>query len=181
MAVCASRMLGNRVCKRVQLEQLFTHYFKKVKEKRIRENFVLIYELLDEVCDYGVPQITDSFALNSYIFQKGAYEKGAMHAPRSYPCCCVVCARCHCDLGVLNMGAGADKKEAAPGVTLQVTGAVAHRNPSTFYKKNEVYLDVVETVNVLISKDGVLPHALSDCHKVSAVHGNIKSSRICRQ
>jgi hypothetical protein len=48
----------------------------------------------------------------------------------------------------------ADKKEVAPDVTLQVTGAVAHRNPNTFYKKNEVYLDVVETVNVLISKDG---------------------------
>lgn len=50
----------------------------------------------------------------------------------------------------------ADKKEAAADVTLQVTGAVAHRNPNTFYKKNEVYLDVVETVNVLISKDGAM-------------------------
>ena len=41
---------------------------------------------------------------------------------------------------------------------MQVTGAVAHRNPNTFYKKNEVYLDVVETVNVLISKDGTTLH-----------------------
>jgi AP-2 complex subunit mu-1 len=45
-------------------------------------------------------------------------------------------------------------KEAAPDVTLQVTGAVAHRNANVFHKKNEVYLDVVETVNVLLSKDG---------------------------
>ena len=66
----------------VQLEQLFAHYFKKVKEKRIRENFVLIYELLDEVCDYGIPQITDPFALKNYIFQKGAFEKGVL--PQNY-------------------------------------------------------------------------------------------------
>ena len=35
---------------------------------------------------------------------------------------------------------------------------MAHRNPNTFYRKNEVYLDVVETVNVLISKDGTMLH-----------------------
>lgn len=60
----------------VQLVQLFSHYFHKVKEKNIRENFVLIYELLDEVCDYGIPQITDPFTLKAYIFQKGEYQTG---------------------------------------------------------------------------------------------------------
>ena len=151
----------------MQLEQLFTHYFKKVKEKRIRENFVLIYELLDEVCDYGVPQITDPFALKSYIFQKGAFEKGVL--PQSQRT--EVGTVCHLLLPAVSTPSiaphkrclrgsclHADKKEAAPDVTLQVTGAVAHRNPNTFYKKNEVYLDVVETVNVLISKDGTTLH-----------------------
>lgn len=60
----------------MQLVQLFSHYFHKVKEKHIRENFVLIYELLDEVCDYGIPQITDPFTLKAYIFQKGEYQTG---------------------------------------------------------------------------------------------------------
>lgn len=60
----------------MQLLQLFSHYFHKVKEKHIRENFVLIYELLDEVCDYGIPQITDPFTLKAYIFQKGEYQTG---------------------------------------------------------------------------------------------------------
>eukprot|EP00892_Ulva_mutabilis_P006462 jgi/Ulvmu1/4188/UM019_0167.1 len=104
------------------LVQLFSHYFHKVKEKHIRENFVLIYELLDEVCDYGIPQITDPFTLKAYIFQKGEYQT--------------------------------DKHDPGGNVTLQVTGAVAHRNPTTVYKKNEVYLDIVETINVLMSKDG---------------------------
>jgi len=50
----------------------------------------------------------------------------------------------------------ADKHDPAGNVTLQVTGAVAHRNPTTVYKKNEVYLDIVETINVLMSKDGAI-------------------------
>jgi hypothetical protein len=106
----------------VQLIQLFTQYFSKVKEKCIRDNFVLIYELLDEVCDNGVPQITEPSVLKEYIFQKGTFL--------------------------------ADKKEAAMDVTLQVTGAVAHRNPRVTYKRNEVYLDIVETTDVLMSVDG---------------------------
>jgi AP-2 complex subunit mu-1 len=106
----------------VQLVVLFTEYFNKVKEKNIRDNFVLIYELLDECCDNGVPQITEPSVLKEYIFQKGTFL--------------------------------ADKKEFASDVTLQVTGALAHRNPRTSYKKNEVYLDIVETTHVLMATDG---------------------------
>lgn len=36
-------------------------YFRDdLDEKCIREHFVLIYEILDEICDYGIPQITDA-------------------------------------------------------------------------------------------------------------------------
>lgn len=37
----------------------------------IKSNFVLIYELLDEVMDFGFPQVTDVSLLKSFIFQKG--------------------------------------------------------------------------------------------------------------
>merc|ERR1711957_72103 len=33
----------------------------------IRDNFVLIYELLDEIIDYGYPQTTDTKVLKEYI------------------------------------------------------------------------------------------------------------------
>lgn len=32
---------------------IFTEYFRELEEESIRDNFVLIYELLDEVCDWG--------------------------------------------------------------------------------------------------------------------------------
>ena len=34
---------------------LFRSYFGNVNENSIKNNFVLIYELLDEVVDYGIP------------------------------------------------------------------------------------------------------------------------------
>lgn len=105
------------------LIKLFQAYFVKVKEKYIRDNYVLIYELLDEVCDDGVPQITDPSILKEYIFQKGQFF-------------------------------GEAEKKPAADVTVQVTGAVAHRKPNVIYKKNEVYLDIVETTTAFMSNDG---------------------------
>ena len=49
-----------------KLCQVFAEYFKEVEEESIRDNFVIVYELLDEVMDYGSPQFTDS----KVIFQK---------------------------------------------------------------------------------------------------------------
>ena len=40
--------------------QVFEEYFKELEEESIRDNFVIIYELLDEMMDFGHPQSTDS-------------------------------------------------------------------------------------------------------------------------
>lgn len=40
--------------------QVFSEYFKELEEESIRDNFVIIYELLDELMDFGYPQTTDS-------------------------------------------------------------------------------------------------------------------------
>jgi AP-2 complex subunit mu-1 len=43
-------------------------YFKgEFNESQIRNNFSLIYELLDEVMDFGYPQILDTDVLKQYI------------------------------------------------------------------------------------------------------------------
>ena len=38
--------------------------------------------------------------------------------------------------------------------TMQVTGAVSWRREGLKYKKNEVYLDIVESINVLMTAKG---------------------------
>ena len=50
-----------------RLVDLLIGYFTQLEEESIRDNFVLIYELLDEVVDYGYPQNTDAKLLKEYI------------------------------------------------------------------------------------------------------------------
>ena len=53
----------------LKLIEVLTLYFKSLEEESIRDNFVIIYELLDEVMDYGIPQTTDTKILKEYITQ----------------------------------------------------------------------------------------------------------------
>ncbi|XP_069783308.1 AP-1 complex subunit mu-1-like isoform X3 [Narcine bancroftii] len=99
--------------------QVFTEYFKELEEESIRDNFVIIYELLDELMDFGFPQTTDSKILQEYITQQS--QKLEVIAPR-------------------------------PPAT--VTNAVSWRSEGIKYKKNEVFIDVIEAVNVLVSANG---------------------------
>uniref|UniRef100_UPI00358EC070 AP-1 complex subunit mu-1 isoform X1 n=1 Tax=Myxine glutinosa TaxID=7769 RepID=UPI00358EC070 len=102
-----------------KLVQVFTEYFKELEEESIRDNFVIIYELLDELMDFGFPQTTDSKILQEYITQEG--HKLDVGAPR-------------------------------PPAT--VTNAVSWRSEGIKYRKNEVFLDVIESVNLLVSANG---------------------------
>ena len=41
-------------------------YFKELEAESIRDNFVIIYELLDEMMDFGYPQTTESKILQEW-------------------------------------------------------------------------------------------------------------------
>ena len=47
--------------------KVFNEYFKELEEESIRDNFVIVYELLDELMDFGYPQTTDSKILQEYV------------------------------------------------------------------------------------------------------------------
>jgi len=102
-----------------RIVQVFCEYFKELEEESIRDNFVIIYELLDELMDFGYPQTTDSKILQEYITQEGhKLEVGAPRPP------------------------------------MAVTNAVSWRSEGIKYRKNEVFLDVIESVNLLVSANG---------------------------
>nr|XP_023408032.1 AP-1 complex subunit mu-1 isoform X2 [Loxodonta africana] len=118
--------------------QVFSEYFKELEEESIRDNFVIIYELLDELMDFGYPQTTDSKILQEYITQEGhKLETGAPRPPAT------------------------------------VTNAVSWRSEGIKYRKNEVFLDVIESVNLL----GKYPGVGLLGHTVSA-NGNVLRSEI---
>lgn len=47
---------------------MFTEYFKELEEESIRDNFVIIYELLDEMMDFGYPQTTETKILQESVY-----------------------------------------------------------------------------------------------------------------
>ena len=100
---------------------IFTEYFRELEEESIRDNFVLIYELLDEICDLGLPQTTDTKILQEYITQEGHKLEATQVRP-----------------------------------PMAVTNAVSWRTEGIKYRKNEVFLDVVESVNLLANSQGTV-------------------------
>lgn len=114
-----------------KVSEIFVEYFKDLEEESIRDNFVIIYELLDEVMDFGFPQTTDTRILQEYITQES------------------------------------HKLEAAPKLPPAVTNAVSWRSEGIKYRKNEVFLDVIESVNLMVSAAGnVLRSEIVGCIKM---------------
>lgn len=113
--------------------EVFQGYFNIVTEESIRDNFVIIYELLDEMCDFGYPQYTEVKILKEYITQEG--------------------------LKLQLFDEDQIDVKALPSAVTGVGGATPWRRPGIKYRKNEVFLDVVESVNLLVGQDGETLHS----------------------
>ncbi|KAI3684501.1 hypothetical protein L6452_33725 [Arctium lappa] len=100
-----------------RLANVFEYYFEELEEESLRDNFVVVYELLDEMMDFGYPQYTEATVLSEFI-KTDAYKLEVTQRP-----------------------------------PMAVTNAVSWRNEGIFYKKNEVFLDVIESVNILINSN----------------------------
>ncbi|KIJ16707.1 hypothetical protein PAXINDRAFT_168211 [Paxillus involutus ATCC 200175] len=108
-------------------------YFGKVDEESVKNNFVLIYELIDEINDFGYPQNSEADTLKSYITTESVVST-------------------------------AYAAEESAKITVQATGATSWRRGDVKYKKNEAFVDVVETVNLSMSSKGTILRAEVDGH-----------------
>ena len=50
-----------------KMKDVLQEYFKELEDESLRDNFVITYELLDEMMDHGYPQITETKLLKEYI------------------------------------------------------------------------------------------------------------------
>ena len=119
-----------------KLCQVFAEYFKEVEEESIRDNFVIVYELLDEVMDYGSPQFTDSKVRLKNI-KIDSPLTNMFQILQEY---------------ITQESHKLEVTEVRPPST--VTNAVSWRSEGVKYRKNEVFLDVVESVDLLVSATG---------------------------
>ena len=56
-----------------KLVDILIEYFGSLEDESIKDNFVLIYELLDEIMDHGYPQNTEIKILKEFI-KTSAYK-----------------------------------------------------------------------------------------------------------
>lgn len=68
-------------CLTEELQAVLKDYFRELEEESIRDNFVVTYELLDEMMDWGYPQITDQKILSEYIMQESHKMAGMAKPP----------------------------------------------------------------------------------------------------
>lgn len=101
---------------------VFQQHLGRVTEENIKNNFVLIYELLDEAIDYGYAQNTDTDILRNLITQAAIRSAN---------------------------------KEETTQITNQVTGQISWRREGIKYRRNELFLDITESVNLLMSPQGI--------------------------
>ena len=80
----------------------------------------MIYELLDEILDFGYPQFCTKDELQSLITF------------------------------------GKAKQIQRGNIQIQATGQIPWRSPDIFYKKNQLFLDVIESVNLTVSAKGTI-------------------------
>jgi AP-1 complex subunit mu len=104
-----------------KLKDILVSYFQELEEESIRDNFVLIYELLDEIMDHGYPQITDTKILKEIIKTHG-YKMSRRQQENE------------------------DKNQSQKDRT-----GMCARVPGLVYRVNKAFLDVVEEVNSLVS------------------------------
>mmetsp|Transcript_11898 Transcript_11898/g.14377 ORF Transcript_11898/g.14377 Transcript_11898/m.14377 type:complete len:445 (-) Transcript_11898:199-1533(-) len=119
--------------------KVFKDYCGILSEESIRKNFILIYELLDEIYDFGVPQITSTETLKNFIYNEPQVveEKQGI---------------------VMTNGRTINAKSAQKPITTGRQGGAGGKH------KNEIFVDIIERLTVLFSAQGhVLNSSVDGC------------------
>jgi AP-4 complex subunit mu-1 len=122
------------------MAKIFKDYCGVLTEEAIRQNFTLIYELLDEVLDYGYPQITQTEGLKNFIHNDAV----------------VVRAPISSSLAMIQSMGSKTKSSTASNLPI-ATGA----NRSS-KQKNEIFVDIIERITVLFNANGYVVNSSVD-------------------
>ncbi|MQM20682.1 hypothetical protein Taro_053706, partial [Colocasia esculenta] len=113
-----------------RIARVIKDYLGVLNEDSLRKNFVLVYELLDEVIDFGYPQTTSTEVLKSYVFNEPIVVEAA-RLPA---------------LGPAAMFMQGTKRMPGTAVTKSVVA-----NEPGGRKREEIFVDVIEKISVTFS------------------------------
>ncbi|XP_015576813.1 AP-4 complex subunit mu [Ricinus communis] len=110
-------------------------YLGVLNEDSLRKNFVLVYELLDEIIDFGCVQTTSTEVLKSYVFNEPLMIEAA-RLP---------------SLGPAAIFAKGDKRMPVTAFTKSVIA-----NQPRGRKREEIFVDVIEKISLTFSSSGYI-------------------------
>ncbi|CAM6034478.1 unnamed protein product [Sphagnum compactum] len=110
-------------------------YLGVLNEDSLRKNFVLVYELLDEMIDFGYPQTTSTEALKSFVFNEPVVVDAA-RMPSLGPAALFI-----------------QGSHRLPGTA--VTKSVVANEPGG-KKQEEVFVDIIEKISVTFNSSGYI-------------------------
>jgi AP-4 complex subunit mu-1 len=67
-----------------RMMKVFRDYCGVLNEESIRKNFVLIYEIIDEIIDYGHPQTMTTENIKQYIVNEAILIQARKETPSSF-------------------------------------------------------------------------------------------------
>ncbi|CAM9727877.1 unnamed protein product [Chrysoparadoxa australica] len=107
---------------------IFAEYFGTVDEIAIKDNFSLVYQLLEEMMDNGYPLTTESNALKAMIAPPSVINR----------------------IAAVATGKSGISDELPDGTI----SSIPWRNAAVKYSQNEIYLDIVEEIDAIIAPSG---------------------------
>ncbi|KAJ6730279.1 AP-4 COMPLEX SUBUNIT MU-LIKE [Salix viminalis] len=117
------------------IARVIKDYLGVLNEDSLRKNFVLVYELLDEVIDFGYVQTTSTELLKSYVFNEPLVVDAARLQPLS-------------PAAIFMQGT-----KRMPGTA--VTKSVVANEPGG-RKREEIFVDIIEKISVTFSSSGYI-------------------------
>ncbi|GFP92143.1 ap-4 complex subunit mu [Phtheirospermum japonicum] len=140
-----------------RIGRVIKDYLGVLSEESLRKNFVLVYELLDEVIDFGYVQTTSTEVLKSYIFNEPIVVDAARMPP----------------LGPAALFMQGNKRMPGTAVTKSVVA-----NEPGGRKREEIFVDIIEKISVTFSSSIELSQGRPDAKQgyvlTSEIDGTIQ-------
>ena len=103
---------------------IFEEYFGTVEESTIKENFATVYQLLEEMMDFGYPLTTEPNALKAMIKPASVMSR---------------------------LTSAATVSDILPDGTIS---NMPWRKTGVKYAQNEIYLDIIEEIDAIVDRNG---------------------------
>jgi AP-1 complex subunit mu len=145
---------------------LSTSQPEQLEEESLRDNFVIAYELLDEIMDFGYPQFTEAKILSEFI-KTDAHRMAVQARPPMAVTNAVswrqeglfykkneVCAMCNS--GAAHRASARHQLHAAKWICGCASGSPYYYCGLYPAARLQVFLDVVESVNLLVNSNGTV-------------------------